>query len=419
MITSPGAVFFEIMKFDLLFAEIVVADQDADFLRSIRVVLQAAGYSVRSKPDGGSVLEMVRARPPALLILGNHLQDMSGCDLIRTVRGDVQLPFIPVIFITSGQGGDHLTAALNAGADDVIHKPIINAELLVRVRAMLRLKKVTQNLADLNATLEQKVIDRTRQLEEAHNQLRHAEKLASLGRLAASIAHEINNPLTAILTYLGIMRMQAPPGGDIQEELVIIENQVHAIAKLVRELRDFSKPPRKERFPVVLNSILEEVLALTARDLQAHRIVLDVDLDPNLMPVMASDQQMAQVILNLVMNARDAMPDGGKLTIQSRSLDGDCCWVQIADTGVGIDETVLPHIFEPFFTTKGERGTGLGLSISYRIVEEHGGKVAVYSEAGKGTTFVIILPSIGKIKVGEDCVTCTHYQKCLVQETSM
>ena len=200
---------------------------------------------------------------------------------------------------------------------------------------------------------------------------------------------------------------------------MIIENQVHAIAKLVRELRDFSKPPRKERFPVVLNSILEEVLALTARDLQAHRIVLDVDLDPNLMPVMASDQQMAQVILNLVMNARDAMPDGGKLTIQSRSLDGDCCWVQIADTGVGIDEAVLPHIFEPFFTTKGERGTGLGLSISYRIVEEHGGKVAVYSEAGKGTTFVIILPSIGKIKVGEDCVTCTHYQKCLVQETSM
>lgn len=379
-------------KLGSLFAEILIVDADAAFARSLRVVLQAAGYVARYAAGGETALELIDTKPPDLIILAVQLPDLSGYDVARRVKARADM-FIPIIMM--GNALEEAALSLNAGADEFVRKPFENAELLMRIRAMLRLKQTTDELAELNATLEQKVIERTRQLEQAHAQLRHAEKLASLGRLAASLAHEINNPLTGILNYAYLIKAELPPDSAVQEDMAMIERQINSIAQIVQRLRDFSKPPRKERRTINLNAVIEEVLALTRKDLEKNRIRIVRDLDPALPPVLASAEQIGEVLLNLVINARDAMSQGGTLTVRTRAADNQV-HLEVADTGDGIPPEVMERIFEPFFTTKGERGTGLGLSICYSIIQDHHGTISVDSRPGQGTTFTIKLPLVGQ-----------------------
>lgn len=378
-------------KLGSLFAEILIIDADAAFARSLRLVLQAAGYVVRYATSGEAALDLISAAPPDLILLATQLPGLSGYDVARRIKTEAEI-FIPIIMM--GKAAEETALSLNAGADEFVRKPLENAEVLMRIRAMLRLKQTTDELAGLNATLEQKVIARTRQLEEAHAQLRHAEKLASLGRLAASLAHEINNPLTGILNYAYLIKAELPPDSAVQEDMAMIERQINAIAQIVQRLRDFSKPPRKERHMVNLNAVVEEVLALTRKDLEKNRIRIVRDLDPALPPVLASPEQIGEVLLNLVINARDAMEQGGTLTVRTRPADNQV-HLEVADTGDGIPPEVMERIFEPFFTTKGERGTGLGLSICYSIIQDHHGTISIDSQPGQGATFTIKLPLAG------------------------
>ncbi len=378
-------------KFGTLFADILIVDHTPDLVQAVRSVLQAAGYTVRSADSGASALESVSAQLPDLILLEIKLPDEDGHHLIRHIKANAELPFIPVIGMAASPTQEEITAALNAGADEFIHKPVDNAELLTRVRAMLRLKATTDQLADLNATLEQKVIERTRELEQAQASLRHTEKLSALGRMAASIAHEINNPLGAILLHLYLIQKALPTDSPILQDLDVIQNQVESIGRLVEQLRSFSKPPRQDRRPVSLNEVLEGVLTLTGKDLQKHNIRIETDLDPTLPAIVASPNQLEEVFLNMVINARDAMPDGGALTIAT-AANGQYIQARVADTGTGIPSDVVDRIFEPFFTTKGEEGTGLGLAISHSIVEDHGGAIRVESQPQQGTTFIIQFP---------------------------
>jgi two-component system NtrC family sensor kinase len=258
---------------------------------------------------------------------------------------------------------------------------------------MLRLKAITDELSVLNASLEEKVAERTQELEEAHATLRHTEKLSSLGRLAASVAHEINNPLTSLLSYVYLMKYELEEGSSLVKDLSVMERQINAIARLVRRLQDFSKPPRRERHPVQLSEVLEDVLTLLGKELEHQRVEVDYHQDEPLHPVLASPDQMGEVFMNLVLNARDAMPQGGELSLALENQEGVVVF-RITDTGVGISPEVLDRLFEPFFTTKGDKGTGLGLAICYRIVEEHGGEMQVESAPGQGATFTIRLPAL-------------------------
>ncbi len=379
------------MESSFLFAEILIAEADPELGRRIAQVLQAAGYVTTYVSGEEALLEAIRTRPPDLVLLA--LNDAVR-ETVREVKG-ISSTLIPIIVV--GPASDLLAtaAALDAGADEFIPRTAGNAELLIRVRAMLRLKRTYDALAELNATLEQKVQERTQALEHAHASLRHAEKLAALGRLSAAVAHEINNPLTGILGMLELVREDCPPNCTINphlhQEVEKIDRQIASIAQLVQRLRDYSKPPRRERRPVVLNQVVQEVLTLAGRELGKRQIQVIRELDPELPTVYASPGQMGEVLLNLVLNAQDAMPEGGQLYVRTWAQDGQV-HLQVADTGIGIPPEVLEHLFEPFFTTKGEQGSGLGLAISESIVRDHGGVIRVESRSGQGSTFTVILP---------------------------
>jgi PAS domain S-box-containing protein len=229
----------------------------------------------------------------------------------------------------------------------------------------------------------------TKKLEQ---QIRNSEKLASVGKLAAGVAHEINNPLGGILNCLYNLRKGTLSPSRQEEYWSSMEDGVRRVQKIVRQLLDFSQQHEPAFALTDINHVVDRVLVLTTHLFASNRIVLETGFGQGLPNVMVDRHMMEQVLMNLVLNAVQAMKDGGVLTIRTSVVEG-ICLIDVRDTGSGIPPAVLPRIFDPFFTTKSEgEGTGLGLSVSLGIVERHGGKILVDSEVGKGTTFTLCLP---------------------------
>jgi two-component system NtrC family sensor kinase len=234
-------------------------------------------------------------------------------------------------------------------------------------------------------------------------QLGESEKLAAVGRLAAAVAHEINNPLEAIKNALYLLVTRGAPDDPNRQFLELAQKETERVSGIIRQMLGlYHTAPAKAL--VDINRLVEETLALLERQLRRSRITLRAELEPALPPVLASGDQLKQVLLNLSLNARDAMPEGGTLHITTRMarkadqellLGGPSVLVQIRDTGTGIPEENLRYIFEPFFSTKGGGGTGLGLWVSQDIIKQHGGQIRVRSRPGRGTTFTIALPVEG------------------------
>ena len=225
-------------------------------------------------------------------------------------------------------------------------------------------------------------------------QVLNAEKLASVGKLSAGVAHEINNPLGGILNCLYNLRKGTISPDRQAEYLVSMEDGLRRVQKIVRQLLDFSQQHDPELAPAEVNPLIERVLALTnyAFDRSGVRVVRD--LGAELPPLMADQYMIEQVLMNLILNAVQAIRGEGVVTVRSRK-DESWCVIEVEDTGSGIPTDVLPKIFDPFFTTKGQgEGTGLGLSVSLGIVQRHGGEILVRSQVGKGTTFMVRLPAI-------------------------
>jgi signal transduction histidine kinase len=229
----------------------------------------------------------------------------------------------------------------------------------------------------------------TKKLEQ---QIRNSEKLASVGKLAAGVAHEINNPLGGILNCLYNMRKGTLSPSRQEEYLASMEDGLRRVQRIVRQLLDFSQQHNPELALADINQVVNRVLLLTDHLFVPHRVQLETALSPDIPELMIDRHMMEQVLMNLVLNAIQAMRTGGVLTIRT-SMDEAHCLVRIQDSGCGISSSVLPRIFDPFFTTKNEgEGTGLGLSVSLGIVERHGGRIFVESEVGKGTTFTVSIP---------------------------
>ena len=225
-------------------------------------------------------------------------------------------------------------------------------------------------------------------------QLQHSEKMASIGLLAAGVAHEVNTPLTGISSYTQMLKEQVKPEDLRFPLLEKIEKQTFRAAKIINNLLNFARSSTSEFELLDVNKTLLEVLSLLDHQLDKNRIRVVRELAEDLPEIRGNENRIQQVFFNLILNARDAMPKGGWLTIATRADEDDTVIVEVRDTGHGIRREDVKRIYDPFFTTKGiGRGTGLGLSVSYGIVQEHGGAIFVDSAPGKGTTFQVALPA--------------------------
>jgi signal transduction histidine kinase/ActR/RegA family two-component response regulator len=274
-------------------------------------------------------------------------------------------------------------------------------------------------LVKANQDLERRVRERTADLEQANaallrtiagqkrleEQLRQAQKMESIGTLAGGIAHDFNNILNIIRGYATLIGQQPLTAEQLEESLRVIDKEIDRGASVVRQLLTIARKSETHLAPTNISDIV-----LTLNDLIKtfpKNITVSLNLDTRLMPVLADRNQMSQVLLNICLNARDAMPAGGQLTIQTEKIDavemrerhqveaasGAYVCIRISDTGIGITEEVRARMFEPFYTTKGiSEGTGLGLAIVYGIVKEHNGFIEVESELRQGTTFRVYLP---------------------------
>ena len=250
-------------------------------------------------------------------------------------------------------------------------------------------------------TLEERVEDKTRELKRAHEHALHTEKMASVGKMAAVLAHEINNPLSGILTYAKLLRKWVEKdhsggvhGMEICDALDLIASESRRCGDLVKNLLAFSRTTPMNLQLANLNRVVERSLRLVQHQLDLAGVQVQAQLDPDLPPVFCDAAQMEQVFLALMMNAVDALPQGGNLWIVTTyGHEPDQVSIVVRDDGCGISAEILPRIFEPFLTTKETgRGVGLGLAISHSILERHNGKIEVQSELGRGTTFTVTLP---------------------------
>jgi two-component system NtrC family sensor kinase len=272
------------------------------------------------------------------------------------------------------------------------------------------LRKAQAENRQWTETLEDRVRRKTEELERAYRSLTQSEKMASLGKLAAVVAHEINNPLAGILTYSKLVSRIIDKGlqenqrlNDAQGYLHIIEGESRRCGGIVKNLLTFARQTPINPQKNDLNAIIERCLLLVGHQMTLQSIDLLKKLDPQLPLLYCDAGQVQQALLVILMNAVEAMPQGGRLTVQSSYDPGRRLGnVLITDEGPGISADILPHIFEPFFSTKSEegKGTGLGLAIALGIVQQHGGNIEVASSAQKGTTFTVILPEEPPVSIG-------------------
>ena len=293
--------------------------------------------------------------------------------IARAAQKVAQGDYSPKIEVRSGDEIGYLAACFN--------------------RMTSELARAQRELREWGEKLERKVEQRTAEIKAIQTQMLQAEKLAAIGKLAAGVAHEINNPLTGVLTNASLMLSDTSPDDPSHEDLQTIVNETMRCRKIVKGLLEFARQAKPQAQLLDLNQVVEDVLGLVKNQASFRNIVVETAMAAKLPPVMADRDQLRQVVLNIVLNAAEAMGQGGLLRLSS-SFDrtAKTSRIDVADSGPGIPEAIRARMFEPFFTTK-KTGTGLGLAIVYGIVEEHKGTIQVASAPGKGTTMSVILPS--------------------------
>jgi two-component system NtrC family sensor kinase len=284
-----------------------------------------------------------------------------------------------------------------AGGDLAYRLPVRSEDELGDLAASFN--KMTAEVEGVQAKIEEQVRRKTAELERVYKSLLSAEKMASIGKLAATVAHEINNPLFGILTYArlvlrALLKLDIPGRDDLAEQLQTIERESKRCGDLVKNLLTFSRQAPSNREPGDLNAVVRRAILLVKHKLDMQSIELVERLAEDLPPALCDANQIQQVVLVLMVNASEAMPKGGRLEVSTEfDAASEQCLVRVKDNGAGIPEDVLPRIFDPFFTTKEDQlRTGLGLAVATGIVEQHAGGISVRSTPGEGTEFTVALP---------------------------
>ncbi|HTY10820.1 MAG TPA: HAMP domain-containing sensor histidine kinase [Bacteroidota bacterium] len=261
------------------------------------------------------------------------------------------------------------------------------------------LKRARNELTEWAQTLEGRVAQKTEELKRAQANMIQMEKMVSLGKLASTVAHELNNPLEGVLTYAKLLKKMVKEGmisgeeaAEIQSDLTIIADETARCGNIVKNLLLFSRQKVGDFVETDIRGTIERTVSLIDHHLKIHNIALETDFQREPLMLVCDPQQIEQAVLAVEINAIEAMPEGGALKIEARH-SADAIDITVTDTGIGISDNALPHIFEPFFTTKENgKGTGLGLAVVYGIIERHGGTIDVQSKLHGGTTFVLHLP---------------------------
>src|ERR1700744_5319851 len=377
---------------------------NVDDLESQRYVktrdLHAGGYAVIEASTGAEALRLVEQHRPPVVLLDVQLPDISGfevCAFIKQKWPEVMVLQTSATFTTS----QDRILGLNAGADSYLVQPAEPLELAAAINALLRIRRSEDALRKLNANLDKQVQTRTAELTETNRQLMQemaqrqkaeaalmqAQKMEAVGQLTGGLAHDFNNLLTAVVGNLDLIRARATEPRITK----LAENAFKAAergSKLTAQLLAFSRTQKLATSSIDINRTIEDMYEFLNQSLGAN-VSIEMKLDPSAPVVIADANQLEVGILNLGINARDAMPDGGTLTILTASDPADArrVLVSVSDTGTGMPPEVVARAFDPFFTTKPPgKGTGLGLSQVYGLVRQMGGDVDIISKPGEGTT---------------------------------
>ncbi len=410
--------------------KILVIDDEPEILKTITIYLELEEYEVLTAENGQDGLEVFEQQKPTLVITDVKMPGMSGIDVLKKVK---EIESDTEVIVITGHGDLEISVdALRLDASDFISKPVDIEHLLLSVkRAMDRHKMRTQLKAytkDLESLLDKKASE----IKDAHAMLLQSEKLASIGQLAAGVAHEINNPIGFISSNLNTLEQYIEDIKSLMEqykdfhsinngERQMLLNRIESlkeemdfefiledlfklveetkegadrVKKIVGDLKDFSRVDHGEKDFFNINQGLESTLNIVRNELKYKA---KISKEYNEIPeIECYSQELNQVFMNLLTNAAQSIENQGKIGIKTGLVydnGQDFIEIRISDTGCGIAEENLNRIFDPFFTTKEVgKGTGLGLNISYKVIKKHKGKIKVESEVGKGTTFIVSLP---------------------------
>jgi len=382
--------------------KILIVDDEEIIVELVGLLLKKRGFNVLSATNGEQCIQMVAEHSPALVLLDYMMPVMSGLDALKQIRRSYPETYV-VMF--TGKGNEEVAVELmRAGAADYLRKPFANSSLIKRIDAVLAVRKVEIENRQLlkereclqgeikqwNAKLEQRVREKSFELEQAHKEIIQSEKLAALGHMSAGMAHEIRNPLNSISLFAQILLSAEGLGEENQGYAYKITQEVERIDEILIQMLASSPDDSNKQKLVDLVEIIDKVLSDYQARIDKQRIELKLNINRKAPLIRADLHEIEKIFTNLIGNALYEMPEGGVLTIAMQA-DVEKILVMISDTGSGIPSGNISRIFDPFFTTK-EKGTGFGLSIVLQVVSSLGGRITVDSPPGSGACFIIELP---------------------------
>ena len=388
-------------------ATILVVDDQPQNRELLEAYLTAAGYRVRLATNGREALTSVAEARPDVVLLDVLMPEVDGYEVCRRLKGDPETAFIPVVILTALQDIEHRLRGIETGADDFLTKPFNHVELLTRVRSLLRVKGLHDELLATNRLLEERVAERTAALERALRDLRETDRLKT--EFLANISHELLTPLTPIKGYLPALLQEVfgPLTIEQRQTLEIVAHSVDRLHGLIENLLTFMRweaghvPVRLE--PMSLEAVVGLGVEITRQAAREKGIELGSEIAPDLPPIRGDVTALTSALRQVLDNAVKFTPDGGRIVLRMRrgpARNGDPDGVELAveDTGVGIPPEALPRIFDKFYqadasATRQHGGTGLGLAIVKRILDAHGATIAVETRPGRGTRVRMLFPA--------------------------